>query len=503
MTAGPKPGDEATPASTQWYTYDAWNRLVTVSQGAASPGTLVVTYSYDGLNRRIRKLIEAGETDITYDFYYNTGWQVLEVRKDEATNANPLKQYVWGAQYIDAPIVRFYDGDQDGDVEDEGDNTLYYTYDAQFNVTSLVDASTNDVAERYAYDPYGKVTALNGADGSDGDDDGDEWTVDSDGGDWDNEILYCGYRWDRETELYHVRHRYYHPTLGRWATRDPIVYGDGMNLYQYVGSNPTRYVDPAGTWKRVTKNGHVWEAEKRDTLWGLAAKQEYGGNGQNWRCLWPTKDTKDHGYPKTIHPCDKYDASNLAAPVSGASELKLSVSGDTRDFGGPVVNGNEVVSRIQATSGEGGTPISLFILEGHSGNGRMGGKYVKEGGSWVWKGAKLPFTVGLYTKLADPAPTFTRAQERKGPKRCWFTRDAHAWFGGCNSSSIAEAFAKSALRSGATAHGTKTYSGINPKTGIYWGKIKWVNGQAQWEGKPHHNKNWRHSGAWNAYDGRL
>jgi len=61
-----------------------------------------------------------------------------------------------------------------------------------------------------------------------------------------NEILYCGYRFDPETRLYHVRNRAYHPTLGRWLQRDPLEYVDGMNLYEYVGSRPTVVTDPTG-----------------------------------------------------------------------------------------------------------------------------------------------------------------------------------------------------------------------------------------------------------------
>jgi hypothetical protein len=98
MISGPQPRYETADANAQWYKYDAWNRLTRVGQGASSPGTLVVTYSYDGQNRRIRKVVEAGENDITYDYYYNESWQVLEVRKGGDTDA--YQQYVWGLQYM-------------------------------------------------------------------------------------------------------------------------------------------------------------------------------------------------------------------------------------------------------------------------------------------------------------------------------------------------------------------------------------------------------------------
>ena len=45
---------------------------------------------------------------------------------------------------------------------------------------------------------------------------------------------------------WHVRNRVLISDLGRFATRDPIGYAGGMNLYQYVRSNPLRHVDPFG-----------------------------------------------------------------------------------------------------------------------------------------------------------------------------------------------------------------------------------------------------------------
>jgi len=185
------------------------------------PGaTGVVTYSYDpasperlrragGFNRRIRKVLAVPNPDITYDYYYNESWQVLEVRKGGDTD--PLEQYVWGIQYVDAPVVRFRDGNVDGDLldtQDNTDSTLYYTYDGNFNVTAVIKPD-GTVAERYTYDPYGKVT-FKAADWSD--------AASQAKSAYDNEILYCGYRFDPESGNYIARNRYLHPTLGRWLT---------------------------------------------------------------------------------------------------------------------------------------------------------------------------------------------------------------------------------------------------------------------------------------------
>jgi len=232
-----------------------------------APG--VATYSYDpasprglrgagGRHRRIRKVVEAGENDITYDYYYNESWQVLEVRKGGDTD--PLEQYVWGIQYVDAPVVRFRDGNVDGDLDDTQDNTdstLYYTYDGNFNVTAVVKPD-GTVAERYTYDPYGQVT-FKAADWSD--------AASQAKSAYDNEILYCGYRFDPESGNYIARNRYLTPPLGRWLTTDPIRYGDGMNLYQYVGGRAVAFVDPYGRRAECPKDenvyGYSWEEVQR------------------------------------------------------------------------------------------------------------------------------------------------------------------------------------------------------------------------------------------------
>ena len=54
---------------------------------------------------------------------------------------------------------------------------------------------------------------------------------------------------------WYARHRYYDPVAGRWITRDPAGYVDGMSLYLYVGGNPFAYVDPLGLRADPVMNG--------------------------------------------------------------------------------------------------------------------------------------------------------------------------------------------------------------------------------------------------------
>jgi len=58
---------------------------------------------------------------------------------------------------------------------------------------------------------------------------------------------YTGMERDEETGLNYHNARYYMPWLGRWLNPDPIVIGDGVNVYAYCGGNPVTYNDTEGT----------------------------------------------------------------------------------------------------------------------------------------------------------------------------------------------------------------------------------------------------------------
>lgn len=67
--------------------------------------------------------------------------------------------------------------------------------------------------------------------------------------------------------------RWYDPTTGRWLQRDPAGFVDGMSRYQYVVSNPLRYVD---------RNG--WQAEEPDSQ-PSAGEQVSAAGGPAQQCV--------------------------------------------------------------------------------------------------------------------------------------------------------------------------------------------------------------------------
>jgi len=238
LRSGPKVGAETT---RQWFTYDAWSRLVKVqADSAGAPGATVAEYQYDADNQRIVKLIPNGANWNRTD-YYGINNQCVEERtltnsaSKTAVATVPKFQWVWDLRYLDAAVLRDENKDGDGVCTGAADQRIFYAQDATFNTTALVNTA-GSVVERYVYDAYGKAAVLNGSWASQAS------TV------FNNEILYSGYRLNPETGLYAVRLREYHPTLGRWLQRDPIEYGGGTNnLHEYVGGNPIHRVDPQGT----------------------------------------------------------------------------------------------------------------------------------------------------------------------------------------------------------------------------------------------------------------
>ena len=61
-----------------------------------------------------------------------------------------------------------------------------------------------------------------------------------------NVYHFTGRRFDGQIGLYYYRNRFYDPRSGRFISRDPLGYVDGMNLYEYVQSSPPNNVDPLG-----------------------------------------------------------------------------------------------------------------------------------------------------------------------------------------------------------------------------------------------------------------
>ena len=212
MTSFPR---ASSPAGSFTAIYDAWNRLMSVKQGANS----VAAYEYDGLRRRVvKKSYVAGVLTETRDYYFSDQWQVLA----EAVGGTTDTTYVWGLRYVDELLWRV-----------QSSTRLYAMQDANYNCTAIGD-TTGSVVERYQFNPYGTRTILDAS-----------WSV----------IGVSGYNWvlahqglaiDPTTSLYPCRNRTFASLLGMWMQRDPAGYIDSKSLYEYARGNPATYNDALG-----------------------------------------------------------------------------------------------------------------------------------------------------------------------------------------------------------------------------------------------------------------
>ena len=213
MTTMPQPG---TPTSSYGAIYDAWNRLVTITDA----GNNLQKYQYDARNFRTQILTyTAGVLSETRHCYFTSGWRNIEERVD--TGATAERQYIWGVRYIDDLVLR-----------DRSSERLYAMQDANWNVTSLANTSAT-IQERYAYSAYGYPSYS------------DSSFVSRASSSFTWETLYCGNRHDRTSRLYCVRFRPYHALCGTWCQRDIRGYINGVSLYAHYGV--LNYTDPSGS----------------------------------------------------------------------------------------------------------------------------------------------------------------------------------------------------------------------------------------------------------------
>jgi RHS repeat-associated protein len=234
--------------------YNAWNRLVRVSLS----GDQVAAYQYNGFQQRIVTIVGDGPSAIARDLFYSAGWQVLEqrIRTGSSLGSVAEEQFVWSMTYLDGLILRDQNADLNAATGAGGlEERVYALQDALWNTTALVDVNGN-VLNRFAYTPYGVVETLNA-----------NWTsTASPSIPW--AVLFRGYFADEGTGLLHARARQYSPTLGRFVSRDPLEYVDGMSMYSaYFVPNG---LDPSGKCT-CTKEEHAQKIKDCKAAMKLAA----------------------------------------------------------------------------------------------------------------------------------------------------------------------------------------------------------------------------------------
>ena len=186
------------------YTWDAANRLVTITQGSN-----VTAFVYNGLGQRVQEKLNGA---VIKQWVWNGGTQPAEER--DGSNNVTKRFYAQGEQI--------------------GGTSYFFTTDHLGSIREMIDGS-GTIHARYDYDPYGRITKVSG--------------------DLDADFGFTGFYRHQASGLNLTLYRAYDANLGRWPSRDPIGERGGINLYGYVANNPVNAIDSLGLEPRVTFTG--------------------------------------------------------------------------------------------------------------------------------------------------------------------------------------------------------------------------------------------------------
>jgi RHS repeat-associated protein len=229
---------ETRPAGATTYSYNAADQLTlagTMSYSYDSNGNQIAaggrTFAYD-LEDRMTSTTSSG---VTTTFAYNG-----DGNRTQANTGAAARRFQWDVNHQLPQLA----------VEQDAANTLISRH--IYGIRRL-SASTPSTTSFYHYDHLGSVASLTSSGG------GAEWSYQYEPFGTTRVEIASGtppanaYKFSSEmqddTNLYHLRARYYDPTVGRFTSLDPLeprLSTPGFSSYGYVEGRPTVLIDPSG-----------------------------------------------------------------------------------------------------------------------------------------------------------------------------------------------------------------------------------------------------------------
>lgn len=290
--------------TTRTYTYDAENRLISVS------GDVAATYKYDAGSLRVQK--STGGT--TLDYYYDQAGNVSAVYngttfvRGEVFAGSHLATYAGGHTYFHHQNwlgSRATTNDETGAAMQ---NCEWYTFGELKNCADQRPLHTEyNISD--AITPYG----------------------------------YADYERDGETGLDHMQFRYYNSRVGRFMGADPLAGATAspqtLNKLSYVANSPTTAIDPKGLFIFSTAMWFHWLQPERGVAhdmslawlanfsasnpspgpmeWQMASDSAFFGGGIcNFLDRCPEVDVAEAGYAAMVK--EAWDRSNLIVHTTDA-----------------------------------------------------------------------------------------------------------------------------------------------------------------------------------------
>jgi RHS repeat-associated protein len=215
-----------TGANQATYTYDAaGNRandngwVLTYNNAGrlikSSKGMVAVSYSYNALGQRVKKVAPSGTSLFVYD-------QQSHLIGEYQADGKPVQETVWLGDLPIAVIspsaagssINYIWADHLGtprQISDPANGKIIWRWDGEAFGNSLADEDPSNTGKKFSYN-----------------------------------LRFPGQYFDKETGKHYNYYRDYDPATGRYIQSDPIGLAGGINTYGYVEGNPIKYTDPSG-----------------------------------------------------------------------------------------------------------------------------------------------------------------------------------------------------------------------------------------------------------------
>jgi RHS repeat-associated protein len=188
---------------THQYIYNEKNRLASVMDGV-----ILGEYTYDAKGLRVSKTVQ---TDTTIFHYDQIGNLIGE------SSYTVFRDYIY-LHY--EPIAK---------ADDSG--TFFISTDHLETPVAMTDSSAS-IVWQLEMRPFGDEPNVSGTS-----------TLN---------LRLPGQYYDDELGKHYNNHRYYDPSLGRYLRPDPLgLFGGSLNFYNYVESNPLRFLDREGLQSKI------------------------------------------------------------------------------------------------------------------------------------------------------------------------------------------------------------------------------------------------------------
>ncbi len=267
-----------TGARKYLYRHDGLGRLVSAEkQNAQGQIVSTTTYGYTADGRLAWR--KDGAADREW-LIYDGSQAVVQIQQPSQGVAALTWTHVWAGNRL----VRT--------TRHQGQSASYVRHQDRLGSIVLLRTLGDGSLEKKLYDPYGRVVAV---------------PTDSTTSPLPIPYGYAGARWEATAGLYQMGARWYDPELGRFIEQDPIGEAGGLNLYAYVGSSPTLWVDPTGLARQgvggsVIGGGPVNRTSQRQLLVdGTSTSDVLTGSSGGW-LDWGSRHQTDYWGPSYDQP---------------------------------------------------------------------------------------------------------------------------------------------------------------------------------------------------------